>query len=89
VFARAGASDEPVGLDQIFSSNPTPEFAGDVISTLKELLSGLDEQLQSVAQLKMEGYTNAEIAERLDISTRAVTRKLGVIRLKWLEEDRD
>jgi DNA-directed RNA polymerase specialized sigma24 family protein len=80
---------EPVGLDQFLATDPTPEFAGQVADTCSELLGCLNEQLRTIAQLKMEGYTHAEIAEKLDISTRAVTRKLDVIRRKWSEEDRD
>jgi DNA-directed RNA polymerase specialized sigma24 family protein len=37
-------------------------------------------RLRSVATLKLEGYTNDEIAERLGCVTSTVERKLAVIR---------
>ncbi len=42
-----------------------------------------DEELRRVAMLKMEGYSNEDIAEELDCVTRTVERKLARIRQKW------
>ena len=70
VFAHAGESGEPVGLDQFIASDPTPEFAGHVVDACDEMLSGLDEPLRTIARLKMEGYTNEEISQKLNVSTR-------------------
>ena len=35
---------------------------------------------------KLDGWTNTEIAERLDISVRTVQRKLDLIRDRWNAE---
>ncbi len=45
-----------------------------------------DKALVSIAQLKLECYTNEEIARQLDCSLRTVERKLDLIRTKWSEE---
>jgi DNA-directed RNA polymerase specialized sigma24 family protein len=44
------------------------------------------EELRSIAISKMEGYTNAEIAQRLDCATTTVERKLQRIRAQWQAE---
>jgi DNA-directed RNA polymerase specialized sigma24 family protein len=45
-----------------------------------------DEELNSVALLRMEGYTVDEIAARLGCVARTVKRKLQLIRDIWKEE---
>ena len=50
----------------------------------QRLLEALeDEKLQQIALWKLEGYTNDEIAEKLDLTTRSIERKLQRIREKW------
>lgn len=82
--ATAGA-----GLAQIIGREPPPELAAQVADECRRLLDGLgDEGLRAVALWKMEGYTNAEIAERLGgVTTRTVERKLRTIRARWEELD--
>jgi DNA-directed RNA polymerase specialized sigma24 family protein len=51
------------------------------------LLASLrDETLRQVAVHRMEGYSNQEIAEALNISLRSVERKLRLIRNEWSHE---
>ena len=45
-----------------------------------------DESLRCIATLKLRNYTNAEIADQLDIVERTVERKLSTIRQIWEEE---
>jgi hypothetical protein len=42
--------------------------------------------LRQVAVLKMEGYSNKEIAGRIGRSLRSVVRQLDLIRRTWLGE---
>jgi DNA-directed RNA polymerase specialized sigma24 family protein len=50
----------------------------------RTLLDALDDdQLRHIALLKLEGYTNQEIAVKLDCVERTVERKLERIRRKW------
>jgi DNA-directed RNA polymerase specialized sigma24 family protein len=68
---------------------PTPEFAALMADECRQLLSRLrDESLRTVANLRLEGYTNEEIADRLGCSLRSVARKVELIRRTWLGEDR-
>jgi DNA-directed RNA polymerase specialized sigma24 family protein len=45
-----------------------------------------DDSLRRVALLRMEGYTNEEIARELRCSRRTVARKVELIRRTWLGE---
>jgi DNA-directed RNA polymerase specialized sigma24 family protein len=48
------------------------------------LLSGLREpELRLIAQKRLEGYTNQEIADELQCTLRTVKRKLERIRTYW------
>jgi DNA-directed RNA polymerase specialized sigma24 family protein len=66
---------------------PTPEFAAMAADECSRLLGLLrDQTLRQVALLRMEGYTNQELAGRLGYSPRSVARKLELIRRTWLGE---
>ena len=53
----------------------------------QRLLSSLrNDTLRQVALLRMEGHTNKQIAEQLDISVRSVIRKVNLIRDSWSHE---
>jgi DNA-directed RNA polymerase specialized sigma24 family protein len=45
-----------------------------------------DETLKSVARWKMEGYTNAEIAQMMGCVEQTIERKLRAIRAVWSDE---
>ncbi len=52
-----------------------------------ELISNLrDPNLEQVALLKFEGYTNDEIANKLNRTRRTIQRMLNLIRDLWQEE---
>jgi len=71
----------------VLGDEPTPEFAAQVAEECQRLLGRLgDAELRSVALWKMEGYTNEEIAARLNCVPRTVQRKLGLIRTLWDQE---
>lgn len=75
------------GLDQVVGDEPTPELAAMVAEEYERLLNLLDDETaRQVAQLKLQGYTHEEIAQRLDCSPRTVDRKLWLIRTKWSHE---
>lgn len=86
---KTGAADE---VAQIVGSEPTPEFAAMVAEECRQRLDQLDRidsTLRIVAQLKLEGHTNEEIAEQLSRTTRTVARKIRRIRSIWSEEPSD
>jgi hypothetical protein len=76
-FTRAG----PAALEQVVGREPTPEFAAALAEEFQRLLDRLgDAQLRRIAQWKMEGYKNDEIATLAGCSRRTVTAKLELIR---------
>ncbi len=78
-------SDQPSRqIDYVACAELTPEIALLVADQCRVLLETLDDnQLQTMALAKMEGYTNDEIAEQLHCSLRTVERRLNLIRRKW------
>jgi DNA-directed RNA polymerase specialized sigma24 family protein len=81
----AGEDAEAGGLEWLIGQEPTPEFAAlvaDEYGRLRERLP--DEPLRLVLDLRLEGYTREEIAERLGCAQRTITRKLDRIRDEWL-----
>jgi DNA-directed RNA polymerase specialized sigma24 family protein len=72
------------GLDQIAGAEPSPELAALAVDEYRRLRDGLgSEALRQVLDLRLEGYTREEIAQRLGCAERAVKRKLDVIRETW------
>src|SRR5262249_20952597 len=76
-------SQVPHGWDQVLGREPTPESASEIAGRCRDLLDQLSPELQSVALWKLQGFTNAEIAERLGCVVGTVERKLRVIRKLW------
>ena len=63
---------------------PPPEYVAAFNDNLAQAIAKLDEErTRNVAILKLEGYENREIAERLGIGLSSVERKLRVIREAW------
>jgi DNA-directed RNA polymerase specialized sigma24 family protein len=80
---RGGGAVGPLTEADIVANEPTPAFAAEVADECRALLDCLDDELRQIALLKLQGYTNLEIAERLKKSLAAVERKLGIIRSQW------
>jgi RNA polymerase sigma factor (sigma-70 family) len=79
--------DDPQAIAQVVGDSPTPEFSAMMSERIQKLMSLLhDEPLRELAIGKMEGYTNEEMAQRLDCSLRTVERRLRLIREKFLAE---
>src|SRR5262249_11980304 len=64
--------------EMIGGEEPTPELAAQFVEEFQRLMEQLeDPSLRRVAALKLEGYTNDEIAARLGCVTSTVERKLA------------
>ena len=75
-------------LDQIDSDGPTPAEAAllnEALETRFRLL--IDPGLRQIAMWKLEGYTNNEVAGKLECTLRTVERKLERIRAYWGTRD--
>jgi DNA-directed RNA polymerase specialized sigma24 family protein len=83
-----GGTIEFVDDEHVQQLSPSPWFCARVAELFIELISDLrDDQLRSVAILRMEGYSNEEIASKMDCSVRSIERKLAMIRRRWIESN--
>ncbi len=74
-------------MAQVVGDEPTPEFAVMMAEQITRLLNLLDDDaLQQLALAKMEGYTNQEMAKKMNCSERTIERRLKLIRVKCTEE---
>jgi DNA-directed RNA polymerase specialized sigma24 family protein len=79
-----GPEEGGAGIEQVVGAEPTPELAAQVADEVRRLLGMLPkEEVRSVALLKLEGYTNAEVADRLGCAEATVERRLSLIRSVW------
>jgi DNA-directed RNA polymerase specialized sigma24 family protein len=85
VLHASALADEDSLLAEFIGTEPTPDFAAQVAEECRRLLDGLDADLRAVAQAKMEGYTNEEIARQQGCVVRTVERRLRIIRGLWQE----
>ena len=77
--ARLGA-----GFDEILGDAATPEVLAIAVEEYQRLMRVLDDdRLRTIAQCKLEGHRNEEIAERLGLTCRSIERKLQRIRQIW------
>jgi DNA-directed RNA polymerase specialized sigma24 family protein len=84
---RVARADDGDFLDLVAGPEPTPEFAALVAEECRRRLDALpDDMLRRIALLRMEGYTNEEVATQLGCGLRSVVRKLDLIRKTWLAE---
>jgi RNA polymerase sigma factor (sigma-70 family) len=77
--ALCNVQGEPVPLAETVAQIPSSDF--DLYC--EELIDMLADELRPIALLRLLGYRNREIAERLACTERRVERKLALIRLKW------
>jgi DNA-directed RNA polymerase specialized sigma24 family protein len=90
--ALGGKNDDSQGRnvwELVLGSEPTPDFVvgmAEECRRILDLLKKKDQNLDLVAQWMLEGYTKAEIAEKLGRVVGTVDRKLGVIRKIWEKE---
>ena len=81
---RAG-DDENVM--QAIGDEPSPEMALMMQESVEQLFSHLGVgQLRDLAGAKLEGYSNAELAQRFGCSERTIERRLHLIREKCQQE---
>ncbi|TWU38396.1 ECF-type sigma factor [Novipirellula artificiosorum] len=91
-----GIGDEQAMIE-VIGNEPTPEMVLMMTESFDQLLKLLGDehvgggQLQEIAIGKMEGHSNADLAERMQCSERTIERRLNLIREKCRQEliDRD
>ena len=88
VFLDPQGDNDFRGIEQVLSAEPTPEVVTACEESCEQLLAALDDDvLRKIAQLKLEGFKNQEIAEQLGCTVRSVERKLNRIRECWSEQE--
>jgi DNA-directed RNA polymerase specialized sigma24 family protein len=74
------------GLDHLAGHEPSPEIVAQVVDEYRRLRDSLkSEAIRQVLDMRLEGYSRAEIAQRLGCAERTVKHKLDVIREAWLQ----
>jgi RNA polymerase sigma factor (sigma-70 family) len=74
-------------FEALISREPTPALAAQVAEQCRRLLASLgDADLERIALLKMEGYSQSEVAAQLGCVERTVRRRLHRIRTVWQKE---
>jgi RNA polymerase sigma factor (sigma-70 family) len=77
-------SDAPHEAPVLEADEPTPAEAAALNEALERRLRALpEEDVRQVALMKLEGYTNHEIAAVLGCAKRTVERQLNLIRKRW------
>jgi DNA-directed RNA polymerase specialized sigma24 family protein len=88
MLRRSDVDQDEGVVARIESREPTPEFAAMMVEECRVLLGRLrDDSLRSLALLRLEGFTNEEVAERLGCSLRTVARKMELIRRSWSSQE--
>ena len=78
---------EAGGFARFADDDPTPDLALDLAERADAMLDALPtDEHRRIAELRLEGHDNAEIAELLDINVRKVQRRLEDIRSEWQAE---
>ncbi|MEM7557566.1 MAG: sigma-70 family RNA polymerase sigma factor [Planctomycetota bacterium] len=72
-----------MGIQHIADVQPDVAYLESLSQTSCELLEGLDERQQEIALLKLQGFKNQEIAEKIGRSVKTVERYLKSIREQW------
>jgi DNA-directed RNA polymerase specialized sigma24 family protein len=84
------ALGDQIRLAEMVGREPSPELAAEFSDELARQMHHLGaDDLRSIARWKLDGFTNLEIARRLDCAPRTVERKLCLIRKLWETVDDD
>ena len=76
------------GIHGFEFGEPSAEFAAQMVEELDHLRATLkDEGLEQIALYRLQGLTNAEIAQEMNCVERTIDRRLALIRRIWLEAD--
>lgn len=78
--ATSGPADEKDRLADVFTREPTPEEANMFLDEMEHFLNRIGPQDRQIIEMRMQGYNNLEIAERLGISDRKIRRLMERVR---------
>jgi RNA polymerase sigma-70 factor, ECF subfamily len=73
----------PIRDAAVAAGQQTPDAAAAFSEQMEQLLGSLDSEEQMLVQLRIEGFTQPEIAQSMGCSERTVRRLLTRVRAKW------
>ena len=86
VFLDARGEASRGGIGGVTGDAAAPDLHAELAEACNGLLNDLaDDQLRQIAVMRMDGYLVDEIAEKMELSKRAVERRLQLIRRTWSE----
>ena len=78
------------GINSFADNEPTADLAAEFVEELAVRLQGLkNDEYRQIALLKLQNYTNKEIADKIRSSVRTVERCLNNIRKNWQQGSSD
>ncbi len=83
---RRISADADEGFDPLSavpSPDLPPDLAAEVADSVQHLLDLLDSEQQRIVALKLQGFTNEEIAVKIDKSRPTIERRLKLVREHW------
>ena len=87
ILVEFNAEGGQFGMADLAIAESQPEFIDAMASECQHLLAKLDDDdLKKIALLKMEGFTNEEIAEKISCARRTVQRRLKLIQEIWADD---
>jgi len=75
--------EEGFRLEEVLTAGPTPEMLVIMDEECSRLFALLDEGQRRIAQGKLEGRTNQELATQMNCGLRTIERRLDLIRRIW------
>lgn len=85
--SSANRSDHDSPIFEVIGNEPSPDMVLMLQESVDQLFSHLGVgQLRDLAGAKLEGYSNAELAQRFACSERTIERRLHLIREKCQQE---
>jgi DNA-directed RNA polymerase specialized sigma24 family protein len=75
--------EENFRLVDVLTADSTPEMLAIMDEECSRLFALLDEDQRRIAQGKLEGYTNLELAAQMNCGLRTIERRLDLIRRIW------
>lgn len=85
-YSLDGDTTDP-NIIQVIGDEPSPEMVLMMEESIEQFFSHLGVgQLRDLAGAKLEGYSNAELAQRFECSERTIERRLHLIREKCQQE---
>jgi RNA polymerase sigma factor (sigma-70 family) len=83
---REGLSLDDLSVDEVYALLPPSRDLALIEGEIEEFLQHLDDPLtRKIAVLKLQSYTNEQIAELLELNERTIERKLVALRRHFLK----